>query len=125
MPHQRLLTKLDHYGIQGKTKEWISSFLLEQSQQVVLNDAQSRFLPAFSGVPQGTVLGPLLFLLYINDITDGISSEICLFADNYILYRQIRTHDDCITLQHDIDKLHHWSHTWQMAFNIKRCHTSD
>jgi len=89
---------------------------------IVLNGALSGFLPVRSGVPQGAVVGPLLFLLYINDITDGIS-EIRLFADDYILYRQIRTHDDCITLQQDIDKLHHWSHTWQMAFNSKNCHT--
>jgi len=123
VPHQRLLVKLDHYGIRGKTKEWISSFLLERSQRVGLNGAQSRFLPVLSGVPQGTVLGPLLFLLYVNDITDGISSEIRLFADDCILYRQIRAHVDCITLQQDIDKLHHWSRTWQMAFNSKKCHT--
>ena len=122
VPHQRLLVKLDHYGIRGKTKEWISLFLLERSQRVVLNGAQSRFLPVLLGVPQGTVLGPLLFLLYINDITDGISSKICLFADDCILYRQIRTHVDCITLQQDIDKLHHWSRTWQVAFNCKNCH---
>ena len=76
--------------------------LLERSQRVVLNGAQSRFLPVLSGVPQGTVLGPLLFVLYINDITDGIS-EIRLFADDCILDRQIRTHVDCITLQQDID----------------------
>ena len=109
VPHQRLLAKLDHYGIRGKTKEWISSYLLERPQRVVLNGAQSRFLPVLSVVPQGTVLGPLLFLLYINDITDGIFSEIRLFADDCILYRQVRAHVDCITLQQDIDKLHHWS----------------
>ena len=66
---------------------------------------------------------PLLFLLYVNDITDGISSEIRLFADDCILYRQIMAHVDCITLQQDIDRLHHWSRIWQMAFNSKKCHT--
>ena len=94
VPHQHLLIKLDHYGIRGKTKEWISLFLLERSQRVVLNGAQLRFLLVLSGVSQGTVLGPLLFLLYINDITDGISFEIRLFADDCILYRQIRAHVD-------------------------------
>ena len=122
VPHHRLLHKLDYYGIRGCTKEWISSFLQNRSQRVVINGAQSDLQPVLSGVPQGTVLGPLLFLLYINDITVDISSEIRLFADDCILYRQVQSPSDCANLQHDIDKLYNWSRTWQMAFNAKKCH---
>ena len=75
-----------------------------------------------SGVPQGTVLGPLLFLLYINDITCNIQSEIRLFADDCILYRTIRNRTDCSILQEDIDKLFSWAAVWQMQFNSKKCH---
>ena len=75
-----------------------------------------------SGLPQGTDLGPLLCLLYINDITDNINSEIRLFADDCILYRTIAADSDSIQLQKDIDSLHSWSVAWQMNFNAKKCH---
>jgi len=122
VPHRRLLSKLDHLSIHKRTKAWISSFLSDRSQQVVLNGAQSSWIPVLSGVPQVTVLGPLLFLLYVNDITDNISSEIRLFADDCILYRQIRTPGDCTSLQQNITRLYNWSLTWQMVFNTKKCH---
>ena len=86
VPHRCLITKLDYYGIRGNTQQWITSFLLDRTQCVLINGSCSPPLPVISGVPQGTVLGPLLFLLYINDITDNVSSEIRLFADDYILY---------------------------------------
>jgi len=70
---------------------------------------------------QGTVLGPLLFLIYINDIVLGIDSEIRLFADDCILYRQIRNSCDSASLQSDINKLHEWSYKWQMSFNVSKC----
>jgi len=75
----------------------------------VVNGAQSSWLPVLSGVPPGTVLGPLLFLIYINDIVLGIDSEIRLFADDCIVYRQIRNSCDSVSLQSDINKLHEWS----------------
>jgi len=79
----------------------------------------SSWIPVLSGVPQGTVVGPLLFLLYVNDITNNISSEIRLFADDCILYRQISTPVDCASLQQHITRLHNWSLTLQMVFNTK------
>ena len=88
----------------------------------MVNGSQSSWLPVTSGVPQGTVLGPLLFLLYINDITCGIQSTIHLFADNCILYRTITNPSDCSILQRDIDTLQSWANTWQMQFNSKKCH---
>jgi len=122
VPHRRLLAKIDSYGIRGSTLDWIRSFLSNRSQRVVVNGSQSTWLPVTSGVPQGTVLGPLLFLLYINDISDNIKSEIRLFADDCILYRKITSDHDTIQLQEDIDKLFHWSVAWQMTFNTKKCH---
>jgi len=96
--------------------------LSNRRQRVVINGAQSSWLPVISGVPQGSVLGPLLFLLYINDITKDILSDIRLFAADCILYRVIRTQSDCITLQADIDRLHSWATIWQMQFNSSKCH---
>src|SRR5258706_1847588 len=80
------------------------------------------WLPVASGVPQGTVLGPLLFLLYINDITSDIRSQIRLFADDCIVYRTINNPLDSTILQQDIDSLQSWADKWQMHFNFKKCH---
>ena len=88
-PHELLKCKLFGYGIRGKTLLWIDSFLCSRQQRVVVNGAKSKWAPVLSGVPQGTVLGPLLFSLYINDIMDDIDSEIRLFADDCVCYRQI------------------------------------
>ena len=120
--HRRLLAKIESYGIRGTTLSWIKSFLSDRLQRVVINGSQSPWSPVISGVPQGTVLGPLLFLLYINDITAGIRSDIRLFADDCILYRTIHSSSDVDILQDDINKLLLWSRTWQMSFNSKKCH---
>ena len=122
VPHRRLLSKIESYGIRGTTLAWIRSFLSNRVQRVVINGSQSSWLPVISGVPQGTVLGPLLFLLYINDITTNIQSEIRLFADDCILYRTIQSDADVVTLQDDINTMLAWSHTWQMSFNAAKCH---
>ena len=96
--HCLLLHKLDHYGIRGPTFEWISSFLTGRSQRVVCNGCVSDAVNVTSGVPQGTVLGPLLFLIYINDLPNCITSCCSLFADDCLLYRQIYNKDDQETL---------------------------
>ena len=76
VPHQQLLTKLRYYGIQGKIHEWLSIWLTKRVQRVVINGHESSFAEVQSGIPQGTVLGPLMFLLCINDINSGLSSKL-------------------------------------------------
>ena len=89
VPHQRLMTKLWNYGIQGSTHAWIKSFLLGRSQRVVVDGETSDWVPVESGVPQGTVLGPVLFLAFINDLPKCVKSNVRLFADDCVLYREI------------------------------------
>jgi hypothetical protein len=90
----RLLHKLEHYGIHGNNKNWIKSFLNNRTQAVALENTISDNVDVASEVPQGSVLGPVLFLIYINDITNNITSNIRLFADDCTIYRQIRTKED-------------------------------
>ena len=89
-PHELLISKLFSYGIGGKTLKWIDSFLWFGQQRVVVNGVKSEWAPVLSGVPQGTVLGPLLFSLYINDISSYIESEIRPFADNCVAVVKLR-----------------------------------
>ena len=97
--HQHLSAKLDHYGIRGNTLNWINSFLSDRKQAVSVNGSHSTWVNVTSGVPQGSVMGPVLFLLYINDIQEQIQSKIKLFADDSILYREIKTQEDLHILQ--------------------------
>ena len=122
VPHERLKAKLHMYGIRGKLLKWIINFLTQRKQRVVINGTSSEWDEVTSGVPQGTVLGPLIFLLYINDITDNLHSEIRLFADDCILYNVVKTTADCEKLQKDIDLLAEWGNKWQMQFNAKKCY---
>ena len=78
--------------------------------------------PVLSGVPQGTVLGPVLFVIYINDLLDNISSHGLMFADNTNIFRHITSYEDAMELQLDISKLENWSNTWQLHFNHEKCH---
>ena len=89
VPHRRLLHKLEYYGIRGSTHKWINSWLSGRTQQVVLDGQASDPVPVLSGVPQGSVLGPVLFLLFINDLPDNIRSSVCLLAEECVLYRNI------------------------------------
>lgn len=121
VPHDRLLGKLEHYGINGPVQTWISAFLKAREQRVVVGGVSSSPASVDSGVPQGTVLGPLLFLLHINDLPQVVSSQVRLFADDCLLYRAIHKQEDQVSLQRDLDTLKSWGDTWGMRFNAKKC----
>ena len=105
VPYRRLLHKLDYYGIRGSTHKWINSWLSGRAQQVVLDSQAS--VPVLSGVPKGSVLGPILFLILINDLQDNIRSSVRLFAD-CVLFRNIYSIQDCFILQKDLTSLGQW-----------------
>ena len=102
---------------------WLESFLTNRSQQVQIDGSLSEPADVLSGVPQGTVLGPLLFLLYINDLPKYVSTgtEVRLFADDSALYRTIKSPQDHIILQNDLDSLQKWEQEWSMHFHPQKC----
>ena len=114
VPHERLAVKLRHYGIQGNLLQWIQSFLRDRCQQVPMEGQSSTSVPVASGVPQETVLGPLLFLLYINDLPQKVSSTARLFAEDNLLYLKISSPADTAELQRDLDRLQQWEQDWKM-----------
>ena len=124
VPHERLLYKLHWYGIRGKLHQWICAFLIECTQQVILDGTTSSTVLVISGVPQGSVLGPLLFIIYINDLPEYIKHcKVRLFADNCVLYRPIFNHNDTLLVQADLHALESWSKDWLMNFNASKCHS--
>jgi len=122
-PHERLLGKLDHYGIRGKIQEWIRSFLCSRQMWVAVDGETSQKCKVDSGLPQGTVLGPLLFLLFINDLPDQVSPGTItrLFADDCLAYREIKSEGDQRTFQRDLEELSTWASKWGMRFNPFKC----
>ena len=121
VPHQRLLRKIKAHGIEGKVLNWIKSWLTDRTQRVSVDGVKSEWGRVTSGVPQGSVLGPLLFIIYINDLDTGISSDISKFADDTKIGRQINSGQDANALQEDLNKLQGWSEKWQMKFNTSKC----
>jgi hypothetical protein len=123
VPHSLLLLKLNSYGISGSLLSWFSSYLTDRYQRVVLDGVYSDWLPITSGVPQGSILGPLLFLVYVNDLPSYTNSQstIALFADDSKLYKSINLPDSTLHLQNDLNNLHKWSLDWAMKFNKSKC----
>lgn len=120
--HPKLILKLFSSGIHPSTIEWIRSWLSHRNLAVTVNGVRSQNHKVSSGVPQGSVLGPLLFLLFINDMPDSIHfSNLRLFADDSLLYKQIVSDSDSSQLQEDLDNLATWAETWQMSFNTGKC----
>ena len=113
--------KLDNYGIQGNTAAWVEDFLSERTQEVVVDGEFSGQGPVTSGVPQGSVLGPVLFLLFIYDIAEGVTSDMRLFADDTIINRTKRSRTDSDDLQKDLSRLRNWSKDWQMELHPAKC----
>ena len=121
VPHRRLLSKLQAYGLKGKVWEWIQDFLVGRTQKVTVGDANSDWTNVVSGVPQGSVLGPILFVLYINDLPENVRSNVKMFADDTKLYRHVLGEDDKQLLQEDLNALQKWSETWLLRFNASKC----
>ena len=119
--HQRLVEKLKWYGIGGRTNRWIQSFLSDRTQAVVVEGVTSDSAPVLSGVPQGSVLGPCLFLYYINDIAEGLESSTRLFADDTMIYLTVKNENDAQILQNDLARLEKWEAEWTMEFHPKKC----
>jgi ribosomal protein L29 len=119
--HQRLLVKLESYGIKEKVLKWIEAFLLGRRQRVRVNQAVSQWRPVTSGVPQGSVLGPVLFVIYINDMPEVVDSSIRLFADDAKLFSTANSSFERTQIQSDLDRLTEWSNKWLLRFNAKKC----
>ena len=118
--HVCLFCKLEFYGIRSTYLKWIKEFLTDRKQQVVIDNKFSTPSTVLSGVPQGSVLGPLLFQLFINDLPNGIDSLVKLYADDVLIMRSITTSDDHQTLQNDLIKLTHWS-SMHLANALQPC----
>ena len=121
VPHQRLTHKLKSYGIEGKILNWIKEFLNNRKQRVIQGDTVSCWKDVFSGVPQGSVLGPILFLIYINDLPDNILNTIKLFADDTKLISVLDEDYKCSMLQEDLNKISEWCKKWLILLNAQKC----
>ena len=121
VPHKRLLEKVSKHGIGGKVLSWISAWLSGRWQQVCVGGQYSSRRPVTSGVPQGSVLGPILFLMFINDLESGLNSSVFKFADDTKILGTVSTVDDKDILQQDLQLVLDWAKRWQMEFNTSKC----
>jgi hypothetical protein len=123
VPHDLLLYKLRvFHGFGGSLLKWFASYLSNRNQCVILPGGQSSSLPVTSGVRQGSILGPFLFLLSINDLPSRVTnSQIAMFADATKIYTPVNDSNDCINLQNDLNALMAWSNKWKINFNVQKC----
>lgn len=122
VPHARLILKLEAYGVCNTLIEWVKSFLSERKQRVVRGDAVSDWVSVTSGVPQGSVLGPVLFVIYVNDLPRKLKCECKLFADDSKILADVSTNQGAKDLQHDLDVVKQWESDWLLRLNSKKCH---
>ena len=116
--HHGLLYKLRHVGICGEYHALIHSFLSDKFQRVLLNGKTSKWSQIKAGVPQGSILGPLLFLVYINDLPEGLTSNVKLFADDTSIFLVVRdSSSSSLSLNEDLSKISQWGYIWKMLFN--------
>ena len=120
--HKKLILKLETLGIRGRVIKWIENFLTDRHQKVRVNEQCSGWQTVKSGVPQGSVLGPILFLVFINDLPDAIKNKLIkLFADDAKLYNVSTSLEDCVQLQQNLDSLIKWSSEWSLRVNPEKC----
>jgi hypothetical protein len=124
VPHNFLILKLKAFGVNGQLLNWFINYLDNRKQKVILDGHSSDYVNVISGVPQGSILGPLLFNIYINDMSKVITSQnshLFLYADDSKLCSQITCLNDCFALQSSINELYNWSNIWGMRFNHSKC----
>ena len=121
IPHERLLLKLQLFGVGGSLLLWFRNYLTTRRQRVVLNGIYSNWLPVTSGVPQGSILGPLLFIVYMNDLDNVITCDYKMYADDVTLYHRIVSYEDCSFLQRNLDSFMQWCSRWQMSLQPHKC----
>ena len=121
VPHERLLLKLEAHGIVNPLLSWIGAFLKGRKQRVAMNGVTSTWTAVKSGIPQGSILGPILFVIFINDLPNEVTSKILLFADDTKLYREVGNQVDSSSLQTDLTNLTLWAEKWQLPFNQSKC----
>ena len=121
VPHKRLLSKLKAYGVRGKLLRWVESFLTGRLQRVLIQGDKSDWCPVTSGIPQGSVLGPTLFIIYINDLPTCVTNRIGMFADDTKVYCRVPPAVSISPLQQDLDALVQWSEKWLLHFNASKC----
>ena len=121
VPHQRLLKKICAYGIRGKVLEWMTCFLTGRTQRVVVEGHASPWVAVTSGIPQGSVLGPLCFIIFINDLPQEIKTSIKMYADDAKIYGPADSAQDRTRIQEDINAVERWTTTWQLPLNTKKC----
>lgn len=121
VPHERLLCKLKSYGINEKVIDWSRNFLQGRRQKVLVNGESSGWRDVVSGVPQGSVLGPTYFILYVNDMPEVVHNHIRLFADDAKIFCGLARNGGSESLQTDLDNLLEWSRKWQLSFNASKC----
>ena len=122
VPHRRLIAKVKAHGIEGNTLNWITDFLQDRSQKVIINGISSSVKTVTSGIPQGSVLGPILFVMYINDLPSCVQSSIRLFADDTKVFTRSDIQGATEMLQKDLDHLQNWSEQWLLRFHPEKCH---
>ena len=120
VPHKRLLKKIEGYGIKGQILKWIEAFLSNRKQRVMINGSFSEWRPVTSGIPQGSVLGPILFIIYISDLPEVIKCYIKLYADDAKAYSVVNYQPQKVEVQYDVRKSEIWSIDWQMFYNIPK-----
>ena len=118
VPHQRLILKLKSHVMGNSIINWIEQWLTDSRQRVVVDGEVSSWKSVLSGVPQGSLLGPILFWVYVNDLEEGVTGKILKFADDTKLFRKTKELGDKHKLQDDIDKLVRWSEKWQMLHEL-------
>ena len=121
-PRRRLLGTFNAFGVPRKLFNWFKEFLDGKTRVVKVNRAQSEAAAVVSGTPQGTVLGPLLSVVYINDNLDNVESECLLFADDIKIYRANTSKEDARSLQFDLNTLEEWSDEWLLRLHPDKCH---